>query len=60
MLWAVTERPTPDPGQYAPLPDNPVPADLIPVEDIGAYLRLLRERGIVRIRHTAFFRKSPG
>jgi len=52
MLWTVTERPTSDSEHYDPLPADPVPDDLIPLENIVADLRLLRERGIVRIRHT--------
>jgi O-acetyl-ADP-ribose deacetylase (regulator of RNase III) len=52
MLWTVTERPTSGSGQCDRLPDDPVLDSLIPVEDIVADLRLLRERGLVRIRHT--------
>jgi O-acetyl-ADP-ribose deacetylase (regulator of RNase III) len=52
MLWTVTERPACDCGEGDRLPDDPVPDSLIRVEDIVADLRLLRERGLVRIRHT--------
>lgn len=53
----MTEGPTTGCGQGGrlsadPIPDTPVPNPLIPVEDIAADLRLLRERGLVRIRHT--------
>lgn len=47
----MTERPTRDSGQGDRRSDDPVPDSLIPVEDIVADLRLLRERGLVRIRH---------
>jgi O-acetyl-ADP-ribose deacetylase (regulator of RNase III) len=52
MLWIVTEQPMCGSGQGDRLPDHPVPDSLMPVEDIVAELRLLRERGLVRIRHT--------
>lgn len=52
MLWTVTERPTSGSGQGDRLPADPAPEGLIPVEDILADLRLLRERGLVRVRHT--------
>jgi O-acetyl-ADP-ribose deacetylase (regulator of RNase III) len=52
MLWVVTEQPTCGSGQGDRLPDHPVPDSHLPVEDIVADLRLLRERGLVRIRHT--------
>jgi O-acetyl-ADP-ribose deacetylase (regulator of RNase III) len=52
MLCTVTERPACGSGQGDRLPDDPIPDSLILVEDIVADLRLLRERGLVRIRHT--------
>jgi O-acetyl-ADP-ribose deacetylase (regulator of RNase III) len=52
MLGTVTERPGCSAGQGDRQPDDPAPDGLIPVEDIVADLRLLRERGLVRIRHT--------
>lgn len=39
-------------GCCGQLPDDPGPDDLIPLGDIVADLRLLRERGLVRVRHT--------
>jgi O-acetyl-ADP-ribose deacetylase (regulator of RNase III) len=48
----VIERPACGSGQGDRLPDAPEPDNLMPVEDIVADLRLLRERGLVRIRHT--------
>lgn len=52
MLGIVTERPLPVPGQGDPPRAEPIPGDPIPVEEIVTELRLLRERGLVRIRHT--------
>ena len=52
MLCTVTERPVCGSGQGDRLPDDPEPDSLIPPEDIVTDLRLLRERGLVRIRHT--------
>ena len=52
MLGTVTERPACGSGQHDQLPDVPLPDSPIRVEDIVADLRLLRERGLVRIRHT--------
>jgi O-acetyl-ADP-ribose deacetylase (regulator of RNase III) len=52
MLWIVTEWPACGSGPGYPLPNDHAPDSLIPVEHIVADLRLLRERGLVRIRHT--------
>jgi len=52
MLWTVTERPTSGSGEGDRLPADPAPEGPIPVEDIVADLRLLRERSLVRVRHT--------
>lgn len=52
MLKTVTERPACGSWQGDRLPDDPENGSLIRVEDIVADLRLLRERGLVRIRHT--------
>ena len=52
MLGIVTERPLPVPGQGDPPRAEPIPGDPIPVDEIVTELRLLRERGLVRIRHT--------
>lgn len=62
MLRTVTERPPPECGQYAPRPADPIPDDPVPMENIVADLRLLRERGLVRIRHTelAALRRAAG
>jgi O-acetyl-ADP-ribose deacetylase (regulator of RNase III) len=51
MLWTVTERPTGSSRQSEPLPNDPVPDSLIRIEDIVADLQLLRQRGLLRIRH---------
>lgn len=48
----MTERPLPVPGQGDPPPAEPIPGDPVSVEEIVTELRLLRERGLVRIRHT--------
>ena len=52
MLGIVTERPLPVPGQGDPPRAELIPGDPVPVEEIVTELRLLRERGLVRIRHT--------
>ena len=52
MLGIVTERPLPGPGQGDPPRAELIPGEPVPVEEIVTELRLLRERGLVRIRHT--------
>jgi hypothetical protein len=52
MLGIVTERPLPRPGQGDPPRAEPILGDPVPVEEIVTELRSLRERGLVRIRHT--------
>ena len=52
MLGIVTERPVPAPGQCNPTRGEPIPGDPVPVEEIVTDLKLLRERGLVRLRHT--------
>src|SRR5258708_3311833 len=60
MLGAVTERPETAGGPLAAEAAGPRPGPP-PVADVVAELRLLRERGLVRIRHTelAALRRPP-
>lgn len=52
MLGTVTERPPAAHGQQVPTPGDPIPNIPPSVGEIVTDLRLLRERGLVRLRHT--------